>query len=206
MGVVSMLETYNTMMKVAASTRTLAGVGRAEALLDELEIHYTNRDPQLRPNSVSYIVCLSAWARVVIDDDDYIDERIARGHRLIERIKQSYASGNLIALPSTGVYNALLLCYKGAIEHGIDHHNQGDIIVSIIKLLEEMRRSNYAKPLESTYVTVFKALSFLPHCDERVFGYMRKVFDMCQEDRQVGTHITRLLGKVYPALLDIGKS
>jgi hypothetical protein len=29
---------------------------------------------------------------------------------------------------------------------------------------------------------------------------------MCQEDRQVGTHITRLLGKVYPALLDIGKS
>ena len=198
------IETYNTMMKIAASTGTLAGVYRAESLLDELENLYQNGDPHLRPNTISYTVCLSAWARVISDDDDD-DERIARGNLLMDRMKRSYAAGNVNARPTTGVYNALLSCYKGAIEHGIDHHNQGDIILSILRLLEEMRQSDYAKPLESTYVTVMKALNFLPRRDERVFGYMTKVFEMCREDRQVGTHITRLLEKVHPALLDAGK-
>ena len=198
-------ETYNVMMKIAANNNNTGGIGsssagayHAEELLDELEGLYTNGDLRLRPTTVSYTTCITAWSRA---DDDL---KIVRAHKLMDRMKAAYAAGNRNAQPNTVAYNSLLSCYKNVVcgvRGGVGFDDQIGIIPALWRLLDEMRESDYCRPNQITYLTIMKTLGSLPRQDQRLHANMKRVFDLCREDREVGEQMIRFLKHVSPDLL-----
>eukprot|EP00547_Thalassionema_nitzschioides_P018486 CAMPEP_0194240200 /NCGR_PEP_ID=MMETSP0158-20130606/6438_1 /TAXON_ID=33649 /ORGANISM="Thalassionema nitzschioides, Strain L26-B" /LENGTH=732 /DNA_ID=CAMNT_0038974853 /DNA_START=41 /DNA_END=2239 /DNA_ORIENTATION=- len=191
-------ETYNVMMKVASNCMQSGGAACAEEILEELESLYLTNNGEIRPTVVSYISCLKAWSR----DTEREPKKLVHAHKLIERMNQSYISGNKAAKPVTAVYNTLLSCYKNVATYVRTRDDQIDVLLSLSRLLDEMRQSKDFRPDQITYVTILKTLKRLPIQDERTEGVMRRIVNSCQEEGQLGKQMLNAVKKVCPWLLN----
>jgi pentatricopeptide repeat protein len=188
-------ETYNIMMKIASKSGE-GGAHRAEMLLNQLEDLYDAGDSKVRPTTISYATCITAWAR------EHDEEKIFRANDLMRRMKEAYADGNRQAKPNTTSYNALLSCYKNvSARYDVRRGDQKDIIDGVLTLLREMRKSDSHRPDAITYITVVKTLVNLPIQDERLDVETRRVLSLCQEDNQISEQLMRLLKRAAPRLL-----
>jgi len=188
-------ETYNVMMKVAVNCMPSGGAVRAEEILEELESVYETSDGKIRPTTISYISCIKAWSR------DKEPAKLFHAHELIDRMNLAYDSGNEAAKPNTVAYNALLSCYKDVARNVRTRDDQVDILLSISRLLDEMRYSEDFKPDQITYVTILKTLRNLPIQDERIAGIMKRICELCKEDGKLGEQMVQAVKRIHPKLL-----
>lgn len=189
-------QTYNIMMKIVARTyhRGGAGAEKAEQLLNELE--RLSENGGLRPTTVSYTTCITAWGR------SFHERKLIRAHLLMERMKEAYYGGNRDAKPNTTSYNTLLSCYKNVVLDGeVNAGDRNEVIRQVSKLLDEMRSSEGCRPNEISYFVALKTLGNLPNRDERLLGTMKQVFRFCQEDKMMDEKVLVLLQRSAPAVL-----
>ena len=187
--------TYNSIMNILLKT---PGCGddfasraeRVEAILNQMEDLYQSGRRHVKPSAVSYITCISAWAR------SNHRQKVLRAQAILRRMEQAYRSGNLDAKPNLLAYNALLNSCSFPI--GNDAHERFHVARVALDTLEELRNSNYGNPDDITYATVLKTLGRCIPRGSILNEMVEKEFESCCQDGQVNDFVLRELDHASP--------
>lgn len=187
--------TYNSIMNILLKTpcdgdNSAARAARVEALLNQMEDLYQSGRQDVKPSTVSYITCISAWAR------SNHRQKVPRAQAILRRMEESYRSGNIDAEPNLLAYNALLNSCSFPI--GNDGSERFDVAKVALDTLEELRDSNYGNPDDITYATVLKTLGRCIPPGKIRDEMVEKEFERCCNDGQVNDFVLRELDHASP--------
>lgn len=126
------------------------------------------------------------------------DERKAqKALRLLRRMDKLYQAGNKEARPNEVTYTAVL--NSCAFPSVLDQKARRRMLDVAIFTLEELQASRYGHPNQVTYGTFIKACANLLPDDEALRRVvLKKVFDQCCKDGQVGEMVLTHLRKAAP--------
>lgn len=126
------------------------------------------------------------------------DERKAqKALRLLRRMDKLYQAGNKEARPNEVTYTAVL--NSCAFPSVLDPKARRRMLDVAMFTLEELQASRYGHPNQVTYGTFIKACAnLLPDDDDLRRVVLKKVFEQCCNDGQVGEMVLTHLRKAAP--------
>lgn len=184
--------TYNSIMNILFKTAADNFSSRAisaESMLTEMEDLYRSGKRHVKPSAVSYITCISAWAR------SNHRQKVPKAQAILRRMEEAYRDGNLDAKPNLLAYNALLNSCSfpvGAADKRFDS------VQVVLDTLEELRDSDYGNPDDISYATALKAFGRCTPPGNIRYELVEQEFERCCSDGQVNDFVLRELEHACP--------
>lgn len=209
------LITFNAVLNAWARSGTRCCARKAEEYLDQMWELYHAGDTAVKPNDLSYntvrfffnslksvvqvILLITVFCTQVINAiSKSKDERKAqKALRLLRRMDKLYQAGNKEARPNEVTYTAVL--NSCAFPSVLDPKARRRMLDVAMFTLEELQASRYGHPNQVTYGTFIKACAnLLPDDEDLRRVVLKKVFEQCCRDGQVGEMVLTHLRKAAP--------
>jgi hypothetical protein len=185
--------TYQSLISTWSTSKVYGAPQRCEEILRIMDAKYKAGDESLKPNGHCFTAAINAWSKSREKD------KARSVYRILQHMNKLYVEGNEDAKPNVQSYTAALNgCAYPEGEADATELRQCFDIATLI--LEELRMSGFGKPTYLTYATFLKvSASCLPDGDERT-QVIRRTFDECKRDGQVGNAVLQRLRTHFPEL------
>ena len=185
--------TYQSLLSAWSTSKVWGAPQRGEEILRMMDSKYKAGDDAVKPNAHCFTASITAWSK------SFEQDKARSVYRILQYMNKLYADGNDDAKPNVVAYTAALnaCAYPETSENEEQLRQYFDIATLI---LEELNISEFGAPSYLTYATFLQVCaSCLADSDERD-RVVRRIFDECRQDGQVGDAVIQKLKKRFPSM------
>lgn len=185
--------TYQSLLSAWSTAKVWGAPQRCEEILKMMDNKHKAGDDAVKPNAHCFTACINSWSK------SFEKDKARSVYRILQYMNKLYADGNFDAKPNVVAYTAALnaCAYPEASEDDAQLRQYFDIGTLI---LEELRMSPFGQPSYVTYATFLQVCAnCLPEGEERD-RTVRRTFDECRQDGQVGDAVIQQLKNRFPSL------
>ena len=185
--------TYQSLLSTWSTSKVHGAPQRCEEILEMMDNKYKAGDEGLKPNGHCFTATINAWSKSLEKD------KARSVYRILQYMNKLYVEGNEGVKPNVQSYTAALNgCAHPEAEEDESELRQYFDIATLI--LEELRMSTFGKPTYLTYATFLQVCAnCLPDGEEQT-RVVRRTFDECKRDGQVGDAVLQRLRSHFPEL------
>lgn len=185
--------TYQSLLSTWSTSKVHGAPQRCEEILEMMDNKYKAGDLGLKPNGHCFTATINAWSKSLEKD------KARSVYRILQHMNKLYVEGNEDVKPNVQSYTAALNgCAHPEAEEDESELRQYFDIATLI--LEELRMSGLGKPTYLTYAMFLQVCAnCLPDGEEQT-RVVRRTFDECKRDGQVGDAVLQRLRTHFPEL------